>query len=159
MKMSAKWAWWIAVICSSLVMMLCINLMPKLFEESISLVRYEDLSLNPIQTARKLFDKLDLEFTMEVENWLSSHTSRDDVLANPHSTTRNSRDAPLVWFSRLRINEVIEIQEFCADVMQNLGYKQIIDIDYDDNDTKEMNTNYTLDQILEQSFPLQHLLP
>ena len=122
-------------------------------------MRYEDLSLNPVETARKLFKKLDLNFNLDVQTWIEEHTKTEDLLGNPHSTIRYSKDAPLVWFSRLRVNEVIEVQEFCADVMQSLGYKQILDIDYDENDTKEMKTNYTLDEILEHRFPLQHLLP
>ena len=128
-------------------------------EDSISLVRYEDLSLNPFHTSQKLYKKLGLEFSQSVQNWIEEHTRTEDVLSNPHSTTRDSKTAPLKWFSRLTVNEVIEVQEFCSDVMEKLGYKLINDLDYDENDTKLIDNNYTLDQILETKFTLQNLVP
>ena len=122
-------------------------------------MRYEDLTLNPMKTAQRLFEKLGLEFSIPVQMWVQEHTQTVDILGNPRSTTRDSKGAPFVWFNRLSVNEVIEVQEFCSDVMQAFGYKQIVDIDYDDNDTKIFTHNYTLDQILDQKFPLYHLTP
>jgi hypothetical protein len=96
----------------------------------LTLVRYEDMALNPMDYAKKLYAKLNLHFTDSVQQWIKDHTVIRDILANPHSTVRDSRSAAFSWISRLDITEAIEIQEYCEDVMKQLGYK-VIDFDYD----------------------------
>ncbi|XP_054165176.1 carbohydrate sulfotransferase 1-like [Oppia nitens] len=131
--------------------------MKKWSKDNVTVVRYEDLSLKPFETTRYLYENLGLQFTPAVEQWLAEHTITDDILANPHSTIRNSRLAPLSWIPRMSVNDVLEVQEFCYDVMQHFGYKIVDNLDYDYNDTKVLD-NYTLDQILDLNYSLKDLL-
>ncbi|CAG2165259.1 unnamed protein product [Oppiella nova] len=124
---------------------------------NITFVRYEDIALKPYETAKRLYNNLDLEYTPAVQMWVKEHTRKEDILGNPHSTRRDSQRAPLSWIPRMTVNDVLEVQEYCYDVMQNLGYKLINDLVYDDNDTQALN-NYTLDQILDTKYPLLDLM-
>ncbi|CAG2115961.1 unnamed protein product [Medioppia subpectinata] len=115
------------------------------------------MALKPVETAKRLYERLGLEYTPTVQTWVEEHTRADDILSNPHSTIRNSASAPLSWLPRMSVNDVLEVQEYCYDVMHNLGYKLINDLVYDDNDT-QMLDNYTLDQILDTKYPLLDLM-
>ncbi|CAG2174582.1 unnamed protein product, partial [Oppiella nova] len=98
-----------------------------LCDHHITLVRYEDLSLNAIETAKRLYNKLDLHFNADIESWIESHTNDTTKLGNPYSTVRKSKSAVFSWVKRLNATQIDTIQEKCTGVMDYLGYN-IIDI-------------------------------
>lgn len=97
-----------------------------------TLVRYEDLSLNPEKEAVRLFQRLRLPFSPErLGQFLRSHTSlpssslskKRNRDVNPYSTQRDSRSTALEWMNKLTKEEVSSVQKSCSGVMLKLGYK------------------------------------
>lgn len=84
-----------------------------------------------------LFDRnhsLPLSATLSSSTSLAVHKKRLARLAhlqltreirNPHSTRRESRQIPFAWHRSLRWNQVQQVQQACARVMQRLGYRVI----------------------------------
>nr|CAI5839833.1 unnamed protein product [Callosobruchus analis] len=67
-------------------------------------MRYEDLSLNPYDHVRSLFDFLGLYLHKEVINFLDSHTKIN--IGGVSSTFRDSKSAPFHWKTDLNYTEV-----------------------------------------------------
>lgn len=124
-----------------------------------TIVRYEDLSLDPYNYTKRLYSLLKLPFTSSVERWIEGHTKHADILANPHSTRRNSKESVFTWTSRLDPMEIADIQNSCMDIMIELGYK-LLDIDYDyDNNNNTHIENLSQQDLIENIYPLIYLSP
>lgn len=94
------------------------------FNNSIILIRYEDLIGNIFNMAKELLKFLNINANLD--RWLQKHTSVDDTFANPHSTYRNIKTIQAAnWQQYLTDEELIEIEDECADVMDELGYYRI----------------------------------
>ncbi|CAG2167571.1 unnamed protein product [Oppiella nova] len=85
--------------------------------ENVTIIRYEDLAIEPHKTAIKLYNKLGLQYTLPVQQWLDEHTQGDDPHRHPHSTKRDSKMAVMSWITRLDGNKVAKVQRYCQDVM------------------------------------------
>lgn len=85
-----------------------------------SALRYEDLSLNPNEVIKELFDFLGLYFHKNVEEFLESHTKIN--VGGVSSTFRDSKMAPLHWRNDLNFTEVQWIEENCEEAMKLWGY-------------------------------------
>ena len=101
--------------------------------DRFTLIRYEDLSLNPEKEAVYLFQRLSLTFSKErLGQFLRSHTSlpsghsnEKEAQDNPYSTTRDSRTTAFEWIKRLTPEEVSSVQTACFRVMDRIGYKML----------------------------------
>lgn len=97
------------------------------FMDRYTLLRYEDLALQPEKEVRRLYTFLDLPFTAHVANTVITHThgfvSHESILVHPYSTFKNSSATVFAWRSRLAFGKVKELQEECATVLQAYGYR------------------------------------
>ncbi|VEN53774.1 unnamed protein product [Callosobruchus maculatus] len=92
----------------------------KRYPDRFRVMRYEDLSLNPYDNIRSLFDFLGLYLHQEVINFLDSHTKIN--IGGVSSTFRDSKSAPFHWKTDLNYTEVQYIEENCEEAMKLWGY-------------------------------------
>ena len=105
----------------------------------VTLVRYEDLSLKPEQTARQLFNFLDLPWLETITDYIETHTRAETKMvkntitnkwereknASAHSTAKNSTATAFAWMRELGFKRTLEIQRNCRSPMRRLGYRII----------------------------------
>jgi len=107
---------------------------------SVRLVRYEDLSMFPEETARSMLDFLDLPFTEGIAHYIETHTSKEKLKVvknkktkkierhkDTYGTARNSTATAFAWRENLGFPETEKIQEACMVPMEKLGYKLVLD--------------------------------
>lgn len=104
-----------------------------------TLVRFEDLALRPVQTARALYRSLGLELPRRLMQWVneSTHAERgrapaaleavahgdvSAVLRNPHSTLRDSHAVVFKWRRTLHPEHIKAISEGCGSFLRQFGY-------------------------------------
>jgi len=84
------------------------------------IVRQEDLSLEPVENFRMLYDRLGLVFTRQVEKLIRSSSSSENPIeparGKTHSTRLDSRAAAHSWKARLAADEIRRIRDITADV-------------------------------------------
>jgi len=103
---------------------------------SVTLVRYEDLSLMPEETTRHLLEFLDLPWTEAMSNYIDTHTSKEKMRMvrnritkklerrkDTYGTAKNSTATAFAWRQKLGLERTLEIQGECSGPMQRLGYK------------------------------------
>eukprot|EP00092_Neocalanus_flemingeri_P031675 GFUD01034402.1.p1 GENE.GFUD01034402.1~~GFUD01034402.1.p1 ORF type:complete len:474 (-),score=87.09 GFUD01034402.1:110-1531(-) len=108
----------------------------RTFPGRVRLVRYEDLSLSPERTVRRLLEFLNLPWHEAIGHYIDTHTSADikkqernketrkvTLVHDPYGTSRNSSAAVFAWRQSLDFQNVSQIQEVCREPMQELGYK------------------------------------
>jgi len=106
---------------------------------SVRLVRYEDLSMFPEETARSMLDFLDLPFTEGIAHYIETHTAKEKLKVvrnkktkkvekhkDTYGTARNSSATAFAWRENLGFHETEKIQEACLVPMEKLGYKLVI---------------------------------
>lgn len=96
------------------------RLLPK-YPDRLTVLRYEELALNPNITSYKLLKFLGLSVTPSIEEFLHSHTNVES--GGVSSTFRVSRDVPFKWKNVLDYNYVEEIQMLCKEAMDLWGYE------------------------------------
>ena len=89
------------------------------------LLRYEDLSLTPLLTFKKIINFLDLPWLENLEEYVKLHTKQDTSERKAHDTTRNSTAAVLSWTNKMQRENVSFIQNACSDLMSHMGYKEV----------------------------------
>lgn len=85
-------------------------------------VRHEDVSLDPVNSYRKLYDQLGLEFTPRVEKTILNSSSSDNPAEpsrkNIYSVKLDSRANISNWKKRLEPDEIQRIRERTEEVSQ-----------------------------------------
>ena len=101
----------------------------KEFPAKVRLVRYEDLSLDTLNTAREMLSFLNLPWHSSVQRYIASHTKRKMRSSNsapdPYSTVRNSTATVMSWLDKLSPDNVTRVQDSCSSPMKALGYKPL----------------------------------
>ena len=93
------------------------------------LVRYEDISLNPIKLSDELLKFLDLRNSSYVKNYILNHTQGiQPIKRTAYSTYRNSTNEAFKWRNNIAENDIIDVQTGCRDSMEILGYNPITNI-------------------------------
>ncbi|XP_071784918.1 carbohydrate sulfotransferase 3-like [Asterias amurensis] len=95
--------------------------MPK-FQDNYLLLRYEDVSLDPHEEARRIYNFTGLgAVPRNVSRWIQEHTSAH--VAGTYSTSRVSSQVYQSWRSRLSFPTVKTIEEVgtCSQMMQRFG--------------------------------------
>ena len=104
------------------------------FPGRIHLLRFEDLTLDPENIARKLLSFLDLPWIERMEEYIATHTVQDNVKIDqknsdnhpdPYSTSRNSSAVAFAWRTSLPMSNISAIQSVCQEPMDHLGYKPV----------------------------------
>ncbi len=85
-------------------------------------VRYEDLCLDPVGQARRVYRFLDRPLPGAVEDWLLENTRGGDR-QNRYGTSRNSLEMPHVWKTQLTRQQISDVEAVAASVMARLGYE------------------------------------
>ncbi|XP_071958862.1 carbohydrate sulfotransferase 1-like [Antedon mediterranea] len=94
-------------------------------------VRFEDLSLQPMEAAREVYDFLQIPFTQRIQQWIVENTIRkNQTQSNPcehknHKLNKKSSDVAHAWRMYSNLSTVLEIQKTCAETMQSLGYVNV----------------------------------
>ncbi|XP_033627172.1 carbohydrate sulfotransferase 3-like [Asterias rubens] len=104
--------------------------MPK-FRDNYLLLRYEDVSLDPHEAARRIYNFTGLGAVPgNVSSWIQEHTSAH--VAGTYSTSRVSSQVYQSWRSRLSFPTVKTIEEVgtCSKMMQRFGYLPAKDQDH-----------------------------
>ncbi|XP_031625407.1 carbohydrate sulfotransferase 5-like [Contarinia nasturtii] len=104
-----------------------INKYPSQFKA----IRYEDLSLNPFNMTKEIFNFYGMPFDQNIDNYLDLHTRTRD--GGDYSTFRDSKTVPFLWTRSSTWAEVQRIQSYCAKAMSVWGYKLI-------DNKKELNS-------------------
>ncbi|KAG0717381.1 Carbohydrate sulfotransferase 4 [Chionoecetes opilio] len=107
----------------------------KQFPDQFYFLRYEDMSLSPVNKTQELLSHLGLDFDPHMEEFLASHTTKN--YDKPWSTSRESKTRVTYWASKLTSEKLNEVQKACGPTMAKFGYLTI-------NSTQ----NVTVDQIL-----------
>ena len=89
-------------------------------------IRYEDLSLNPVQMVKSILKFLDLPERKEIMDYVDSHTSRDkpqiarnkktkkvEIVNNPYALARNSSATAFKWRQTMPWQDIVDIQQTC----------------------------------------------
>ncbi|CAK8684180.1 unnamed protein product [Clavelina lepadiformis] len=96
------------------------------WKEKYLRLRYEDVSLRPLDAAKAVYDFVGLNFEPGVKTWIKKNTENSPKNSNPFSTSRNSSEAMSRWRKHLKFEEMLEIQEECKEVMKILNYREIL---------------------------------
>ncbi|XP_076363639.1 carbohydrate sulfotransferase 4-like [Tachypleus tridentatus] len=117
----------------------------RLYPQQFFHFRFEDLSLWPYETTKKLFNFLQLPSHPRIDfflrkrlNTFLTHTfyDHDGKLQSP-STHKKPVKAIFRWVDELPLEEILTIQRVCGDVLQKLGYKLV-------NSTEQMYSFYPI---------------
>jgi Sulfotransferase domain len=83
--------------------------------EQLTIVRHEDLSRDPIEGFRALYERLGLSFSRETERAIAASSSADNpketAVDRPHETRIDSRANLAHWKNRLTQDEVRRVRE------------------------------------------------
>jgi len=115
----------------------------KAYPSKFTLIRFEDLSTNPITNTKRLLNKFGIPYSASVRRFLTTHTnststSTDLTKRNPYTTIRNSKSVAYEWMQTLNMTDILQVQNICGDLLRELGYKFI------GNTTNTINTNNTM---------------
>jgi hypothetical protein len=102
------------------------NQFKKLYPSKFTLIKYEDLSTDPITNTKLLLNKFNIPYSASVRRYLRSHTNAsfsDFTKRNPYTTTRNSKSVAYEWMQTLNITDILQVQNTCGDLLEELGYK------------------------------------
>ena len=94
----------------------------------LSIVRFEDIALNPIDIATKVYTRLGIQMPDTVTTWLTNATRGSDQAAGfetKYLTQRDSRAVTDKWRRKLPLATVVEMQRLCPETYHYLGYKLV----------------------------------
>lgn len=115
------------------------KILQKRFPNSITTVLYEDIAKNPMDLSNKLYRDLGLEYSDNFEEWIFNHTSAGTPNNSYYGTVRsNSSKTSQSWRKRLSFKDVKVIEEECGDVIDMLGFRNVIDVDDQKNTEKSL---------------------
>lgn len=98
----------------------------KKYPNKFKVLRYEDLSFDPLKQTEELLKFYGLPFDVHVQQFLQSHTNADIGVNKKISTTlRDSKAAPHHWMHELRFDEIKQIESVCTEAMSMWGYKTV----------------------------------
>ncbi|KAG7168735.1 carbohydrate sulfotransferase 1-like [Homarus americanus] len=90
-----------------------------------TMVRYEDLTLNPERVIRQLYTFLGLPYTALVDYMVTTMTigiNTEYENLHPFSTRKNTTNKMWAWRERLTYPQMLHIQTLCSDVLEAYGY-------------------------------------
>lgn len=93
------------------------------YPRRFTVLRYEELSLDPFSVTENILDFYGLPFDRKVRAFLASHTVSD--IGSIYSTYRDSKSTPFRWMDEVSFQEIDSIQTSCKKAMQFWGYKRM----------------------------------
>ncbi|KAM4734618.1 LOW QUALITY PROTEIN: carbohydrate sulfotransferase 6-like [Anableps anableps] len=101
---------------------------PPFLKGRYKLVRYEDVTRNPLQEISDIYDFVGLEMTDEMEAWIYKMThgkGKGDVQNAFQIISRNAVQVSQAWRTGLPHKNVKRIQEACQEAMSMLSYRTV----------------------------------
>jgi len=104
----------------------------KSYPELIQIIRYEDMSMEPIEQTSRIYDFIGMKISPEIEEFLKKSTTTQDLESNHRSdqkfmqiytTSRNSKIAMNEWRSKIDKELFDRVQLDCETMMKDFGYK------------------------------------
>ena len=104
------------------------------YPDTVLLVRYEDLSMDPITTTTNILTFLQLQFTRDIQQYIETHSHAQETPAwkrshgkknseeDPYGTIRDSSATAFAWMKSLPLQDILQIQQVCREPMEKLGY-------------------------------------
>lgn len=103
-----------------------IQMYPKILKDRYMMVRYEDLSRDPLGKVKEMYLFANLDLTPKLEAWI--HNSTHGVKYEHGGFKTTARDALKVsqaWRNSLPFQAVKKVQALCKGAMKLLGYKLV----------------------------------
>ncbi|XP_033112265.1 carbohydrate sulfotransferase 1-like [Anneissia japonica] len=93
-------------------------------------IRFEDLSMQPLQTSIQIYDFLKIPFTGKIKQWIVENTMKKNQTKTTkkkcnHKLNKKSSDVAHAWRLNSNLTTVLEIQNICTQAMQSLGYLKV----------------------------------
>lgn len=91
-------------------------------------IRYEDIAINPLQSAQRIMEHTGLDLSEKVTDWIHQNTNVEVTnntkidLKYRYSTKRDSKQAAFSWRNTIREENVESLEELCSEEMKKLGY-------------------------------------
>ena len=83
------------------------------------ILRYEDLARDPFQMAGKIFNFSEMDFHLNIREWISKNTKnstgQDNSMRYKFSTSRNSESTAFKWKDEILYFHAEKIQTLCSD--------------------------------------------
>ena len=92
----------------------------KQYPERFTVLRYEDLAIEPMKVSRLLFEWLELPWLRQVELFIQKHTNATDT--DPWGTKKEKGSRIAAWTKDLNWGQIRYVQDVCKDLMELLGY-------------------------------------
>ena len=90
--------------------------------ERLTVLRYEDLALDPEKKTYKLFNFLGRQVPKQVLQHIKRNTETSARKERPYGVQRDSRATAESWRHKLSWRQTLSVQSVCADVMKEAGY-------------------------------------
>ena len=119
-----------------------------LFRQNYFLVRYEDISRNPLQMTKRMYSALGLDLRPEVSDWITKSTVLNK--GGSMSTTRNSSAVWNLWRAELGWSKIRYLQSHCHSIFRQLGYS-LID-SKQDLSTASVLSDFPTDSVLHENY-------
>lgn len=94
----------------------------KKYPKTFSVVRYEQLALDPYGVSKEILKFYGLTYDAHIETFLNEHTK---VYKMQQWTSRNSKANAFKWIKDSSYKNVAQIQKICSTAMELWGYKTI----------------------------------
>ncbi|KAL4004123.1 alkylated DNA repair protein [Sarotherodon galilaeus] len=101
---------------------------PPFLKGRYKLVRYEDVTRNPLKEIKSLYQFVGLEMTTQLATWIYQVThgkGKGSVKEAFDITSRSATDISQAWRTMLPHNTVKQVQEVCEEAMSYLGYRMV----------------------------------
>lgn len=95
----------------------------KLYPDRFTMLKYEDLALDPNQAIKNLMDFLGMEYSAETARFVQENTQQN--INSPWSIKRKSADRISLWKKQLPLQEIHNIQNACESVLKTLEYELV----------------------------------
>lgn len=95
----------------------------KLYPDRFTMLKFEDMAVDPQQAIKKLMDFLGLEYSEETARFVQENTQQN--VNSPWSIKRKSADRVSLWKKQLPLQEIHTIQNACESVLKTLEYELV----------------------------------
>ncbi|XP_060069399.1 carbohydrate sulfotransferase 1-like [Ylistrum balloti] len=88
-------------------------------------VFYEDITTNPIETVRKIYDFAGYDYNAYEQLRLTKMTSSSEKGEAGNTNRRNSTETAFAWRNKIKENVLKETDKACSHLYSEIGYPQI----------------------------------
>ena len=75
--------------------------------ENVLFLRYEDMSLDQMKTAKQVYSFIGEKITKKLESWIQQAMKQEGSNSGTYSTNKNSIKTMTAWRNKINFDEVI----------------------------------------------------